>query len=45
MPNFYKDFYRASMSTVIDEMYLVSLKVIPSLNKPIFEPQLKSTEI
>lgn len=45
MPNFYEDFYSASMSTVIHEVYLVSFQVIPSLNEPKFEPQLQSTEM
>lgn len=45
MPIFYEDFYSASMSTVIDEVYLVSFKVIPSLTEPIFEPPLQSPEM
>lgn len=38
-------FTKIFMSTVIDEVYLVSFQVIPSLNEPIFEPQIQSTEM
>lgn len=38
-------FTKIFMSTVIDEVYQVSFQVIPSLNEPIFEPQIQSTEM